>query len=71
MGVACAACQIGRITAEECGIPQMADYVNSTCNQIALAEILNHERTEINFIIDLCLGHDILFIRYSTVPFLP
>jgi len=66
--VVCAACQIGWVTAEERGIPKLTDYVNSSCNPIAQAEILNHERTELNFIVGLCLGHDILFSRYSAAP---
>jgi len=66
--VVCAACQIGSVTAEEREIPELSDYVNSTCNPIAQAEILNREQTELNFIVGLCLGHDILFTRYSTAP---
>lgn len=66
--VICANCPIGGVSAEERGFPELADYVNSKCNPIAQAEILNRERTELNFIIGLCLGHDILFTRYSTAP---
>ncbi len=68
LDVVCAACQIGWVTAEERGVPKLGDYVNSTCNPIAQAKILNREQTEINFIIGLCLGHDILFTRYSKAP---
>ncbi|MCG8550078.1 MAG: DUF1847 domain-containing protein [Desulfobacterales bacterium] len=66
--VVCASCQIGSVTAEEREIPELSDYVNATCNPIAQAEILNREQTELNFIVGLCLGHDILFTRYSTAP---
>jgi uncharacterized metal-binding protein len=31
-------------------------------------KILNREDTELNFIVGLCLGHDILFTRYSKAP---
>ncbi len=56
IGVVCAACQIGSVTAEEREIPELSNYVNSTCNPIAQAEILNREQTELNFIVGLCLG---------------
>ncbi len=68
LDVVCAGCQIGRVTAEERGVPELGDYVNAACNPVAQAEILNRERTELNFIIGLCLGHDILFARYSEAP---
>lgn len=41
---------------------------NATCNPIAQAEILNREQTELNYIVGLCMGHDILFTRYSEAP---
>lgn len=66
--VFCVGCQIGRVTAEDRGIPEFGKYVNSTCNPIAQAEILNSEGTQLNFILGLCIGHDILFNRYSSAP---
>jgi len=68
LNVVCAACPIGGVTAEERCFPELSDYINSMCNPIAQAEILNREHTELNFIIGLCLGHDILFTNYSTAP---
>ena len=66
--VVCAACQIGRVSAIDRGLPHLQKYVNSACNPIAQAEILNTEGTELNFIVGLCLGHDILFTKYSNAP---
>jgi uncharacterized metal-binding protein len=66
--VFCASCQIGRVSAEARDLPELSDYVNATCNPIAQAGILNRERTELNFIVGLCMGHDILFTRYSRAP---
>ena len=63
-----ASCQIGRVNAESRGIPEVKDCVRSTCNPIAQAEILNSDDTQLNFILGLCMGHDILFTLYSKAP---
>ena len=64
-----AGCQIGRSSATDRGLPHLEAYPdNSTCNPIAQAEILNNAETQLNFIIGLCMGHDILFTRYSKAP---
>ncbi|MDJ0986564.1 MAG: DUF1847 domain-containing protein [Desulfobacterales bacterium] len=64
-----AGCQIGRSSATDRGLPHLEAYPdNSTCHPIAQAEILNKVKTQINFIIGLCMGHDILFTRYSKAP---
>jgi uncharacterized metal-binding protein len=66
--VVCAACQIGRVSAEDRGVARLGQYINAFCNPIAQAEILNSEGTQLNFIVGLCMGHDILFTRYSKAP---
>lgn len=38
------------------------------CNPIAQAEILNAEGMEMNIIMGLCVGHDMLFNKYSRAP---
>lgn len=38
------------------------------CNPIAQAEILNAEGMEMNIIMGLCVGHDMLFNKYSRSP---
>ncbi|MFH1775270.1 MAG: DUF1847 domain-containing protein [Chloroflexota bacterium] len=35
------------------------------CNPIMQAEVLNGENTELNIVVGLCLGHDIMFQRYA------
>ncbi|NLE64188.1 MAG: DUF1847 domain-containing protein [Bacteroidales bacterium] len=44
---------------------------NICCNPILQAEILNREETELNMIVGLCLGHDILFLRYAKAETTP
>ena len=38
------------------------------CNPIAQARLLNAEKTEMNTIVGLCVGHDMLFAKYSEAP---
>lgn len=64
----CVGCQIGRSTAADRDLPELNQYINQTCHPIAQAEILNSENTGLNFIVGLCLGHDILFTKYSRAP---
>ncbi|WP_292460924.1 DUF1847 domain-containing protein [Methanothermococcus sp.] len=40
----------------------------SMCNPIGQAEILNKKETDLNIIVGLCIGHDILFQKYSRAP---
>jgi uncharacterized metal-binding protein len=41
------------------------------CNPIMQAEVLNREKTELNIMVGLCLGHDILFLRYCKAETTP
>jgi uncharacterized metal-binding protein len=66
--VVSAACQLGRVSAEARGVPELKDVRGVTCNPIAQAEIMNSEGTELNYTLGLCLGHDILFARHSKAP---
>lgn len=38
------------------------------CNPINQAEHLNKQKTELNVLLGLCVGHDSLFIKYSQAP---
>ena len=62
-------CQVGRVPPSE-RFPDVkeGDITHMWCNPIAQAEILNKEGSELNFIVGLCLGHDMLFTRYSKAP---
>lgn len=62
------ACQIGRVYPEARGVTELEGFLGATCNPIAQAEIFNSEDTQLDFILGLCLGHDILFTRYSQAP---
>lgn len=65
-------CKVGGIDKTEVGI---ADDVKvrpgeheSTCNPIVQASILNAEKTDLNVIVGLCVGHDTLFMQHSEAP---
>lgn len=40
----------------------------TACNPIMQAEILNEEQTDLNIVMGLCVGHDMLFAKHSTAP---
>lgn len=51
-------CLCGEVNPQDVGIGG-----NIFCNPIMQAEVLNREKTELNIMVGLCLGHDILFLR--------
>ena len=61
-------CKVGKISPEARGFPEMKGQRGTTCNPIAQAAILNSAGTQLNFLLGLCMGHDILFNRYSKAP---
>lgn len=42
--------------------------IDAMCNPIGQAQVLNQENTDLNIILGLCIGHDILFSKYSKAP---
>ena len=38
------------------------------CNPVAQARFLNQMKTDLNLIVGLCVGHDMLFTKYSDAP---
>ncbi len=42
--------------------------VDTMCNPVGQAHILNNEKTDLNIILGLCIGHDTLFTKYSEAP---
>jgi len=51
-------CLCGEVKAKDVGIGGQG-----FCNPIMQAEILNQEGSELNIMLGLCLGHDIIFLR--------
>jgi uncharacterized metal-binding protein len=60
-------CLAGEVKWEDIGIVREGIL----CNPIMQAEVLNKVGTELNIMLGLCLGHDILFIRHSKADVTP
>lgn len=41
------------------------------CNPILQAEVLNREKTALNIMMGLCIGHDILFLKHCKAETTP
>lgn len=65
-------CKSGSIDKRELGIAEeekvRPDTFEPACNPIAQAEILNRLGSDMNIIMGLCVGHDMLFARHSKAP---
>jgi uncharacterized metal-binding protein len=62
-------CKVGSIDKTEIGIPEELKVQpgshEALCNPVMQARLLNKQKTDLNVIIGLCVGHDSLFIKYS------
>jgi uncharacterized metal-binding protein len=65
-------CKVGSIDKTEVGVPEELKVEKgcheSLCNPVMQAKLLNREKTDLNVIVGLCVGHDSLFIKYSKAP---
>ena len=60
------ACKAGAQPKESIVIPAYCTEVGpNMCNPILQAKLLNKEKTDLNLVVGLCVGHDSLFYRYS------
>ncbi|RKY04865.1 metal-binding protein [Candidatus Poribacteria bacterium] len=49
-------------------VSSVACTVNGGCNPVGQAMVLNQLKTELNVIMGLCMGHDVLFTKFSEAP---
>jgi len=69
-------CKTGSIPKSELGVPEEYQWTSKTgyiigyvtCNPIGQAMLLNKAGTDMNIIVGLCVGHDILFTKHSKAP---
>lgn len=65
-------CKVGSVPKEVIGISDDQKIVigtyESMCNPILQAMVLNSEKTDLNILLGLCVGHDTLFLKYSESP---
>ena len=59
-------CLCGEINPKDMGMPG-----DVFCNPILQAEVLDNEKTELNIMMGLCVGHDILFLKHSKAETTP
>jgi uncharacterized metal-binding protein len=65
-------CKAGRTSKDRIGITDEDKIYRGTdeamCNPIYQAKLLNHEKTELNILLGLCVGHDSIFFKYAQAP---
>jgi uncharacterized metal-binding protein len=65
-------CKAGRTPKEELGLKDehkiFQGKLESMCNPIYQAKLLNHEKTDFNILLGLCVGHDSLFFKFAEAP---
>lgn len=65
-------CKAGRTSKAIIGIPDEEQVIRgreeAMCNPIFQAELFNHEKTDLNVLLGLCVGHDSLFFKYAQAP---
>lgn len=62
-------CKVGSVDKTDIGIPDslkiQCGAFEACCNPVLQARLLNQEKTQLNVIMGLCVGHDALFIKHS------
>jgi uncharacterized metal-binding protein len=65
-------CKVGSVDKAALGIAEefkvRPDTFEPLCNPVAQARILNRLSTDMNVIVGLCVGHDMLFTRHAEAP---
>ena len=65
-------CKVGSVDKASIGLPDELKIrpgaFEAACNPILQAKNLNAEKTDLNVIVGLCVGHDALFARHSEAP---
>jgi uncharacterized metal-binding protein len=65
-------CKVGSVDKCEVGIPDSLKVKKGSfeaiCNPVLQARLLNEQKTDLNVIVGLCVGHDSLFIKHSDAP---
>ena len=66
-------CKVGGVPKESIGLDpeekiMPAGMMETMCNPIAQAEVLNAEQVDLAILLGLCVGHDTLFLKYIRPP---
>lgn len=64
-----AICKVGSVDKTEIGLKEeekiKPNKFEAMCNPILQARILNEQKTDLNVVVGLCVGHDSLFMKYA------
>jgi uncharacterized metal-binding protein len=67
-----AGCMCGSLCSDDVGLPEedkiMAGRRQPMCNPIGQAAVLDKEGSQLNIMLGLCVGDDVLFIKHSKAP---
>ena len=70
--VALVSCMAGGVPRSKIGLKELDGGSSPfACNPLMQAEVLNQEKTDLNVMVGLCLGHDILFMKNSKADVTP
>jgi len=65
-------CKVGSVDKTEIGIAENLKVKpgchESLCNPVLQAQLLNAQKTDLNVVVGLCVGHDSLFMKHSDAP---
>lgn len=62
-------CKCGEQKKADIGIPESCHVTGvNMCNPVMQAKYLNKNKTDLNVLIGLCVGHDSLFYKYAEAP---
>ncbi len=62
-------CKVCGIDKDSYGLEKLHNGgFEAVCNPVGQALVLNEEQTDLNVILGLCIGHDILFTSHSQAP---
>jgi uncharacterized metal-binding protein len=65
-------CKAGRTSKTLIGLSDEEQVIRgrdeAMCNPVFQANLLNHEGTDFNVLLGLCVGHDSLFFKYAQAP---
>jgi len=62
-------CKVCGLDKKNYDVPNVKpDKFEALCNPLAQARILNNSKTDMNVALGLCVGHDMLFQKYSEAP---
>lgn len=62
-------CKVCGLDKDSYGLDKLhSASLETVCNPIGQSLILNEEKTDLNIILGLCIGHDILFTQHSQAP---